>query len=241
MIQRKHILNALDFIRYNSDFASLPNDQTKFVSSAYSNLKEASDNKWKFEIPLLEVPISNKELKRHSPTLLIGGLIEGRRDEITRSSFSISITFTTESSTHGASVKSLNTDSCCLDKYMSKKRVVRRFHFDFQPNDHVKPASHFQYGGKFPESEYIDCHYCLEHYLETPRFHYPPMDLVLLLDLIIREFETPLRKLTYEPVWKGLVIKSEELWWKDYWNRHSNHFGRLGTRCTLHEQIYGES
>jgi hypothetical protein len=244
---RKHILKTLQFMMHNSDFATLPTDQIRFVSSTYSKLIKTGGGRWVVEIPQLEIPILNEELSEHRPTLLIGGKIEGEGDEIVFSSFSVCITFTTESSNPveptktSSYTRALNVTSCCLNLYRNKKRIVRRFHFDFQRDNHNIPTSHVQYGGKFPESEqYKECHYCLEHFLENPRFHYPPMDLVLLFDLIIREFKTPLKKWTQENDWRGLVFKSQELWWKDYWNKSAGYLNNPGI-YTFHERIYGEA
>lgn len=243
---RKQILKTLEFIMNNSDFASLSGDQAKLVYIAYSKLTATTSDEWHFKIAQLEIPISNDELVKHDPTLLIGGIIEGGADSVIRTSFSLCVTFTTDSSnleksTNISSGASLNVDSCCLNMYRDKKRIVRRFHFDSHFADNIKPTSHIQYGGKFPDNErHRDCHYCLEYFLENPRFHYPPMDLVLVLDLILREFETPLKKWTRENYWRGLVFKSQELCWKDYWNKSIGHINRLSGR-TLHEWIYDEA
>lgn len=221
--RRKHLLKTLQYIANDPEFAALPADQNKFLFSAYSKLKSSTGNDWNIEIPQVEIPIYNKDLVGHDPTLLIGGNINGVGDKIKLSSFSVCIVFKTGSSDQGEPLEtqtntiSLNVPSCCLNQHRNKKRIVRRFHFDFQPDSQGKPISHVQYGGKFPESaHYKDYHYCLEHFLENPRFHYFPIDLALLFDLIINEFITPLRKWTQEDNWKGLVLKSQDLWWKDY-------------------------
>lgn len=243
--KRNHILKTLQFIKNNSDFASLPMDQTRFVSSAFSKLKTSTGDKLSLEISQLEIPISNQKLEGHHPTLLIGGKINLDGDEIKFSSLSVCIAFKTEYSepteqTETQTItRSLNVPSCCLNQYRNSKRIVRRFHFDCQPSSHDKPTSHVQYGGKFPESEqYKDYHYCLEHFLENPRIHYPPMDFVLLFDLIINEFETPLYKWTQENDWKGLVLRSQELWWKDYCNKLAEYINNPNGK-TFHDRIYG--
>lgn len=243
--QRSHILKTLEFISNNSEFVTVLKDQIRFVYSAYSKLRGNRRNEWDLEFPQLEIPISNGEIaKHHHPTLLIGGKIEGKGEEIMRSSFSACITFETISSppagsTNGLShMRSLNIPSCCLNVCQNKRRIVRRFHFDFNSRNHKKPTSHFQYGGKFPENEqYKDWHYCLEYFLEKPRFHYPPMDLVLLFDLLLWEFETPLKKLIEEPFWKSLVVVSQNWWWKDYWNKAAGYLNNPDGR-TFHERVY---
>jgi len=250
---RSHILKTLQHIKDNSDFASISSElypkiipnQVKSVSIAYSKMKKAVGRKWTVGIPQFEIPITDKKLERHHPTLLIGGVIEGSVGLVMRTSFSICITFTTDTSNSEEPVETtcrtgLNLSSCCLSQWLNKKRIVRRFHFDFQPSETDRPISHMQYGGKFPEDDFFeDWHYCLEHFLDEPRIHYPPMDLALLLNLIIREFKTPLEKWKTEDNWKGLVIQSQELWWKDYMEQLAGYLNRP-QGYTFHEIIYGD-
>jgi hypothetical protein len=238
--QKSHILKTLYFMKNNSDLAGLPGDQSNFVSSAYSRLKETAADDWEVDIHSFEIPVKNEELKYHNPTLLIGGTIKGERAKIMWSSLHVCLTFTSDwdnlpnSYRDVPSEQCLNVPSCCLGAYRNQKRIVRSFHFDYQPEK--RPKSHIQYGGKIIENGYNrTCHYCLEHFLEHPRLHYPPMDLVLLVDLFIREFHTPLSKWTQEPDWKGLVIISQHLYW-GYWGELLD---QATKSHTLHEWMYG--
>lgn len=235
---RNHLLKAFEYIMFNSDFASLHGDQYKSVSFAYDKLKNTKDDRnWRIEIPQFEVPIKDHKLHSHSPAFLIGGIIQAENGTPTYLSFSLSIVFTTKTHSVGSG-RVVNATSCCLPNYLNKKRIVRRFHFDFQPTN--TPSSHIQYGGKFSESGYLtDCHYCLEHFLEDPHIHYPPMDLVLLLDLTIREFETCLQKWRQETNWRSLVLESQNLWWKEYWNRWA-HYINNPEKGTFHQRIYSD-
>ncbi|MCL5962683.1 MAG: hypothetical protein M1358_25800, partial [Chloroflexi bacterium] len=207
---RQHILETLYFIICNSDFASLSQErydnivpnQIGALVEAYSKLKPAHRGVFRFDIPQAEIPILDYDLQPHEPTILIGGIIEFNGDAVIRSSLAVSIAFVTAAASPGSPATtlaetSLNVPSCCIGGCGSAKRIVRRFHFDFQPGERTKPFSHLQYGGKFPEDDQTrEWHYCLEHFLEPPRWHSLPMDLALLLDLIIREFATPLSNWT---------------------------------------------
>lgn len=249
---QSNILEALSFIYCNSDFASLTEEeypgltsnQTGSLYSAYSKLKKINPSKWYFEAPQLEIPVLDEKLLPQHPTVLVGGITKAEGGEVTYSSLSICVTFTTEAasadpSAIAATAGDLNLRSCCLPACENKKRIVRRFHFDHQPNESNKPPSHLQYGGIFPENDTtLGWHYCLEHFLENPRLHYLPMDPVLLLDLVIREFKTPLHKWTQESDWRDLVLKSQNIWWSDYWNWLASHLGKHGGP-TFHETIYG--
>lgn len=250
---RNHLLETLDFIRCNADFAGLSSEyypgltpnQISFISSAYSKLKEARGNEWTAGIPQLEIPILDDELEKHHPTFLIGGKIEGENDKVTMFSFSLCIAFRTGLSypneyTNTPSYPELNVNSCCLPRCLDKKRIVRRFHFDFQPGECDKPTFHIQYGGSFPEKDfYKDWHYCLESFLEEPRLHYLPMDFVLLFDMIIRQFTTPLAKWKQEKGWRRLVFKSQDLLWEYYWKLLSEYFN-YSLEKTIHERMYNE-
>lgn len=243
---RQHILKSLQFIMNNSDFATLPHDQVKLIGTAYFGLKGAPDQEWTAMIPQLEIPILNDKLTKHSPCMLIGGTIGGQESQTTFSSLSVCILFASSADNEEdyedqpTSDSLLNVPSCCLNVCGETRRIVRRFHFDFQPGGKVRPLSHIQYGGKFPKDErFGDCHYCLEHFLENPRFQFPQMDLVLLLDMIIREFQTPLEKWKEEKDWKGLVLVSQALCYRDYWNIMAGYLNNPNGR-TLHERIYGD-
>ena len=250
---QSNILEALNFIVCNSDFASLAEEeypgltsnQRGSLLSAYSKLKSDNPSKWHFEVPQLEIPVLDEKLRSQHPTALVGGITEAEGGEVTYSSLSICITFTTETGTADSGAitdtsSGLNLCSCCLPACENRKRIVRRFHFDHQPDESNKPPSHIQYGGVFPENNTtLGWHYCLEHFLENPRLHYLPMDLVLLLDLVTREFNTPLRKWTHELAWTNLVLKSQNIWWSEYWDWIARHLSRHNGP-TFHQTIYGQ-
>jgi hypothetical protein len=65
------------------------------------------------------------------------------------------------------------------------------------------------------------------------------MDLVLLLDLTIREFETSLQKWRQETYWGSLVLESQNLWWKEYWNQWGHCINNPEKR-SFHQRIYGD-
>lgn len=244
---RDHLLEALDYIYTYAEFwqltdqlyPSLSPDQMGPIKRAFSQLKGASADNYYSNIPQIEIPVSDKSLEQHNPSILIGGEIRSRDGVINHSSFSLCVTFSSNSSITPDNSISMNTDSCCLVHYGNTKRIIRRFHFDHQPYESQRPSTHLQYGGHFPDTD-IDTtgmHYCLHNSLDNPRLPYFPMDFVLLLDLAIRDFETPLVSLVKESDWKSLVLKSQQIWWSDYLNWLNS---KLITRddCILHDVIY---
>ena len=224
---KNHLLHALDYINDYGMFwclndhahlGLLPNQMGR-IRSAYSKLKGAPADSYKSNIPQIEIPISNDSLRQHNPTVLIGGVICSSDGVIQHSSFSLCITFSSTVPVAPVNGDGENKGSCCLINDATTKRIVRRFHFDHQPYEENRPPAHLQYGGNFPGTGVsgIEWHYCIDD-LDNPRMHYFPMDFVLVLDLAINDFETPLADLAKEPEWKALVQESQQIWWRDYLN-----------------------
>lgn len=233
---KEHIKKTLYFL-INQKYFSESGFNVRHLSLPLEKLKSDYPD-WYIKISHLEIPILNEDFSEHDPKILIGGIIQAKRDKIIYSTFSVTIIFTTEEPELPSSTSTLNVPSCCLKDHSNKRRIVRHFHFDFQPESDIEPVSHFQYGGSFPEDgPYGDCHYCLEHKLKIPRVFFPPMDMVLVIDLIIREFDTPLKGFTEDQEWKNLVFESQETCWKNYWN-DSMQYLRTTQSKTFLESIY---
>ncbi len=250
--RRRHLEETIRFISEDRLFNELSPERYEglrpnragYLREACSHLRSTPSGE--VSIPQFEIPVQDKKLRGHRPRLVVGGLVELSSSALIRSSFSFCITFRTSSghvATYARSEGSseLNTQSCCLGTCTDRVRVVRRFHFDWSPEPTAGPAglcpSHLQYGGLFPGGDgFDDWHYCVEHFLELPRIMYPPMDLALVLDLGLRQFETPLARWKEEQRWRSLVLDSEELWWQDYWRRGADHLG-LSVRQGLHEIV----
>jgi len=222
----QNYIKVFQFFQTNTQFQNVlsqafycynipPNQTTQVllcINSLQSILK--SDKTITQSLPIIEVPIMDPDIVKHNPTFLIGGEIEGNKKTLHRFAFAICITFTSPECDSGRIVAkgTLNNDSCCAQNHGCKKRVVRRFHFDYQPHDHKAPLiTHFQYGGHFPGGAYShELHYCLEPFLEKPRIPCDPWDYVKLLNCIIGQFDTPLNQWRKEPYWNGLVKANDE-------------------------------
>jgi hypothetical protein len=195
---------------------NIPPNQTTQAALCIHSLKSflTSNTITILSIPVIEIPILDSDIKRHNPTLLISGEIEGDKKTLRRFSFAICITFTSPKCEDGSVVSkdTLKSDSCCIKNHSGKKRVIRRFHFDYQPYDHKEPlVTHFQFGGIFPGGVYShELHYCLEPFLEKPRIPCDPWDYVKLLNCLITQFDTPLNQWKKETYWNGLVRANDE-------------------------------
>lgn len=243
---KDHLVNALNYIHHYDEFwqltdhfypGLLPNQMGR-VRSAYSKLKGASSDNFESNIPQIEIPILNDSLKQCNRTILIGGVINSSGGIIQHSSFSLCITFSSNVPDDPVNGDEEDKSSCCLINYATTKRIVRRFHFDHQPYEKKRPPAHLQYGGNFPGTGVsgIEWHYCIDD-LDNPRIHYFPMDFVLVLDLAINDFKTPLSGLAREPEWKELVQQSQQIWWRGYLNwLKANICDR--DDCNFHDILY---
>lgn len=95
------------------------------------------------------------------------------------------------------------------------KRVVKRFHLDLRDkNTHLpEPLYHLHFGGIADDDEY----FWVPKTIGEPRFHYFPLDLVLLCEFILMNFFPAESEYLREgPEWKRLVRKSQDLYFKSY-------------------------
>ncbi len=100
------------------------------------------------------------------------------------------------------------------------KRVMKRFHIDLRDKNPglPEPLYHLHLGGIAEDDEYS----WVPKTIGEPRFHYFPMDLVLLSEFILMNFfPAKSRDLREKPEWKGLVKKSQDLYFKPYFEKLS--------------------
>ena len=77
--------------------------------------------------------------------------------------------------------------------------------------------------------EDAELHYCLDNLIEIPRFPYPPIDIILLLDILLRQFDTKVdRGFVEDPSWLRLVLRSEDFRIKAYYKKINDYFRHKG-------------
>ncbi|MFB6186399.1 MAG: hypothetical protein ABEI86_05975 [Halobacteriaceae archaeon] len=159
---------------------------------------------------------------------VIGGHIVVEEGEYQEYSFNLSILQKEYGPRDVEMDKAVNGALCCSVDNHDTWTIVRRFHFDIDSGeaDHeAKPVSHFQTGGKFPDGHGIprDIHYCRTE-LDKPRIQYPPMDLVLVLDMVLDQYTnlSPNR----DKHWTNLVSKSERVLWAPYYKEIGSRYIR---------------
>ncbi len=116
------------------------------------------------------------------------------------------------------------------------KRVMFRCHFDLAASNQPGPENHLQVGGNgvieeqcwFPDS------------VKIPRFAYPPMDLLLVCQMVAANFfPDEYNNIRKQPAWRRRVINSERLLWKPYYDRCQEYFnGHENASTTWLEEFW---
>ncbi len=130
---------------------------------------------------------------------------------------------------------SADEDICYRDDFDSKsikesletkgwKRTMVRFHIDKKDENTTKeePMHHLHLGGNPAKNEF----FWFPEDINIPRFPYPPLDIILLSELVlVNFFPKKSRDLRKKTEWRSLIRKSQELFIKKHienWNRYLN-------------------
>jgi len=206
---KRHLENFFEYMFNNPDINAKCAHISSYCASIYSKLKSMGDKaNWSLSIdPPWIIPIENDDdFLDHTGYLIIGGRIIVEQFHFTFYSF-----------------------SACI---VVDGKIIRRFHFDMDTTAKSasrapKPRCHMQYGGDAQrELKHIaKLQHSLDTWLRKPRFPFPPIDLILLLDLWLRQIETSIsRKFVEEPFWRNLVKGSERLRISDYYGQINQYF-----------------
>jgi len=174
---------------------------------------------WQFKIE------DGRDFASSEGMAVVGGRVQVRDGEYEIYSFNLSILQKGYGAPGGTAMTGVNQSLCCSYDFNETWTMVRRFHFDVDvggPGEEPKPVCHLQTGGKMANADDIvhRLHYCRTE-LDKPRIPHPPMDLVLILDLILEQYGN---LASYrDKNWHGLVLRSEEELWGPY-------FDHLGSR-----------
>jgi len=136
----------------------------------------------------------------------------------------------------------------CEDKN-PQSRLVRKYHFDYDLYDpkgrQPHPVFHLQYAGKL--SAYLDTlnldHAHIDSWLSEPRLFYMPMSLALLLNLVLKEFNTEVtQKIIESSEWRQVIRKNEELLLAPYFKSCHNYMAGFGNSNNLltTDYLYGK-
>lgn len=102
-----------------------------------------------------------------------------------------------------------------FDRIVNEKRVMLRFHLDFAEKDQQGPVYHLQFGGKALAEEVC----WFPEIINLPRLHFPPMDLILVGQLIAANFyRNEYLKIRNTPEWIKIVRDSQKSFLSDYYS-----------------------
>lgn len=103
-----------------------------------------------------------------------------------------------------------------IDRIVDQKRVMLRFHFDQAERNQQGPIHHLQFGGNARKEE--ACWF--PEIINLPRINYPPMDLILIGQLIAANFYyDEYQKVRNTPEWIKIVRDSQKSFLNDYYTK----------------------
>lgn len=228
---KRHLEVFLDYVVHNSDIEAGCYSICRHASGVLKRIKDLTDDQnWALDIGPWWIPISREDdnFRTRGATAILGGRIKVVDSKLDTLSFSVGILLNPPRQTDEL--------TCCDHRHRSGYRMARLFRFEVEEGsvETSKPYSHMHYGGRqIP----VLCHHCLEDWIEKPRLPFPPLDFVLLLELLARQFELGIaKKLFKEPFWSSCIRKSEEMFLGRYYRGIYRHFV-TGEKGTLLERL----
>ena len=217
---------------------------TTSCEQIYQKLKSIDSAKyWSFTIdPPWIMPLRNSEgyFSADEAYLVIGGEFTVKDFVVVTENYYLTII-----RKHGSKTQYV---SCCEKDHNMENRIVRRYHFDKCEGDSEKyeANNHVHFGGTIEDlasfCHYVGgegLHYCLDNNLDPPRFPYPPLDFVLMIDLFLHQFQTSINKnFLNTNEWIEIVKKSEDFQLKQYYDAITKYYSdKLNKRIDKHSTI----
>lgn len=117
-----------------------------------------------------------------------------------------------------------------FESSQSYNRVMFRCHYDSSSPKQHAPIFHLQFGGTPRNGEYS----WFPHFLELPRFTFPPIDLVLVCEQVVASFfPSTYRKLCQVRTWVSLIQESEQFFMKNFYEVCSRCIDQIPREHTL--------
>lgn len=231
---KKLLVKFFQHLRNSKEIWSAGTNIYDSASSLHSILKDADENSlWISIDPPWVIPIINDPyFEQYDAYLVLGGEIKVSEKKFEKYNFYCSIVRRATASNE--SKKKYNS-SCELGDFKNYCRIVRRFHFDTGEGipENLETKSHLQFRGICQEKlaitnyEKVDLHYCLDNKIRVPRFPYPPISIIELLDILLRQFRTSVEEtFIKKKEWAKLVIRSEDFRLEKYYSQISDYYKR---------------
>lgn len=211
---REHLLASFAFLARSRPVASYAKGLLGSCNTAVSQLGGSKEGDWKLLMTPWSLNVRGPRYRGQEgcSEIVMGATVTAEGGVIVKQSIPISIVVRPKCFAHGP--------PWCKQPHDSESSTaVRRFHFDFDTSVTKWPKNHLQVGGNAGELRIVGpYHYAVAEDPSEPRVPMPSLDVVLALDLVMREFDTSL-ELPRESGWRKLVVRSEELWLKPYFAR----------------------
>jgi hypothetical protein len=203
---KKNEISTIQRIFTHGFFETSYPDLNNAISSTYSKYKAFENKSSRQNFDFFFVSDFDIEIEGHIHRIIIHAEVQGNYDFM---SYSLGI----------------------ADKN-DETELIRRFHFDYDHNkvrqNQKAFISHLQYGGisgqGFTGVNYSSAK--IEPKLSVPRLNFPPINLALLLDVVLCEFQNDTtKKISEIPEWRSLIFNNEEFVLKNYYDSISHHIG----------------
>lgn len=119
-----------------------------------------------------------------------------------------------------------------IDKLSNNRRVMYRCHFDLANQNQTGPKFHCQFGGNARSDEA----FWFPEALNIPRIQFPPMDLILLGQLVAANFfPDEYKRFCKTPEWITIMRESQKSFWEDYYKSCSK---EISSKNSLLEALW---
>lgn len=232
-----HLITQFEFLKGRNSTLSRHSDEFEQI---YSDLKTSDPSNWSLDITpnwaiRLELPDFIVETKPsrdfaiENGWAIVGGNIDVSDGTYTDYAFHLSFLASEEEEVRGEP----SSGPCCwrAEEQDWDYRVAKQYHFDIDPGrnrNEAKPVAHFQSQGSFeqarlpPGLRHQDIHYCSTP-LDKPRLAHPPMDPILLLQIVSEQYGGP--ESMFSEHWDPMVVEAESTLWTGYYSGVSEHLG----------------
>lgn len=232
---KKHLEVFFEFLSRNGDIEEGCYTICRQAASVLKRIKQQTDgDNWSLVIGPWIMPISDNDdnFGRRTACLVIYGTVMAKNSELSELSFTAGIVLNPP--------KETDEQTCCDNLNKDSYRVARLFRFEIGSGHKTtaEPCSHMHYGGRpHQDLKQPPYHDCIEDWIEKPRIPVPPYDFVLLLELILRQFDLGIRrKLFEEEFWRFCIGESEKMIFAGYHKNAHLHFSGSG-KCTLLDRL----
>jgi hypothetical protein len=229
---REHLLKALEFLTRSRPVGTYAKDLLRSCVTAQPLLQRSKENSWSLTMAPWTFELSGVRYRGQEDCIKIvmGAEIRTHGGRLLQQTVPICVVARPRCFSHGP-------PWCKQPAGQDGEAATRRLHFDYDADVTKWPKHHLQVGGNPQELRRAGSYYyAVAEDPSEPRVPAPALDFVLALDLVMRQFDTGL-DLPQEPGWRKLVIRSEELCLKPYFEVAHFELGRSNREVPLIEHL----